>query len=77
MKSLAEETTFIVTEHDRVIIRKVFQVTTHNERDTSHNINLSHPTFVCTAFSEAEAVGLMMLSDFYGKNYPIHSITKM
>lgn len=45
-----------------------------NERDTSHNINLSMPIYFCFAQNKEEAIGKMMLSDFSYKHLPIYTI---
>lgn len=55
-------------------MNKSFTITLINERDTSHNINMSMPTYFCFAQNKEEAIGKMMLSDFSDKHLPIYTI---
>ncbi|GIV43940.1 MAG: hypothetical protein KatS3mg035_1063 [Bacteroidia bacterium] len=55
-------------------MNKAFTITLINERDTSHNINMSMPIYFCFAQNKEEAIGKMMLSDFSYKHLPIYTI---
>ena len=60
----------------RLCCNKAYTITVNNEKANSHNINIDCPTFFCFALSDAEAIGLMMLSDFSYKHLPIMKIHK-
>lgn len=51
-----------------------YQITVDNSSVKSHNINVDYPTYFVHAINKAEAIGLMMLSDFEHKNLPIYRI---
>ena len=73
-----------MVEHDRLksdyqtmrlLTSSFFTITVDNSRSNSHNINIDFPSFIVTAVNEAEAIGLMMLSDFPHKHLKIDRIT--
>lgn len=61
-------------ESMRILTTSSFTITVDNSKADSHNINIDYPTFHCFAVNEAEAVGLMMFSDFQHKHLKIDSI---
>lgn len=54
-----------------------FNIFVDNSEAESGNINIDRPTFFCFALSKAEAIGLMMLSDFEYKHKPIKGILEL
>lgn len=80
MKSLAEEHLMIALQAKdgalRPVIRSLYEIWVHNDKDDSHNINMELPVFYTHGFCDAEAIGNMMLSDFAYKHLPIYKIEK-
>lgn len=57
-----------------VILRNIYTIFIDNHEAQSHNTNIDNPSYTTSAFSEAEAIGKMMQSDF---NYKHKTITKI
>lgn len=56
-------------------MKKGYTITVDNSSARSHNVNIDYPTYFKFAYSEEEAVGYMILSDFEFKDKKIFSIT--
>jgi hypothetical protein len=61
----------------RACYSKGYTITVDNSKTRSFNVNIDSPSFFCFAISKAEAIGLMMLSDFEHKNKAITRIETM
>ena len=59
----------------RIFISNGYNIQVDNSKVNSHNINIDYPCFFCFAINKAEAVGLMMLSDWKYKHLEISKIT--
>ena len=59
----------------RIFISRGYDIQVDNSKVNSHNINIDYPCFFCFAINKAEAVGLMMLSDWKYKHLEISKIT--
>jgi len=67
---------YVTTENGKPIFKTYYIIQVDNSKAQSHNINIDSPSFETMAFSECEAIGIMMLSDFEYKYKEITSITK-
>jgi len=74
MKSIQAQ--YISTDTGEIIIKNRFTICIDNFRSQSFNVNIERPTFETFAFSECEAIGKMMISDFEHKHKEILSIDK-
>lgn len=54
-------------------MKKGYTITVDNSSARSHNINIDYPTYFKFAYSEEEAIGYMILSDFEFKDKKIFS----
>lgn len=61
---------------EKTIFRTGYTIIVDNSMAQAFNINIDYPTFFCWAYSEAEAIGLMSLSNFAHKSRKIVSIDK-
>jgi hypothetical protein len=58
----------------RLLTSSFYRITVDNSKSNSNNINIDYPTFYTNAVNEAEAVGLMLLSNFPHKHLKINNI---
>lgn len=58
----------------RLCCQRGYLIFVYNSIARSFNTNIDSPTLFCFALSQAEAVGIMMLSDFEFKHKPITKI---
>lgn len=59
----------------RALVMSSYDIEVDNSKVNSHNINIDYPCFFCFAINKAEAIGLMMLSDWKYKHLEISKIT--
>ena len=62
---------------DGIKHKELYKITVDNSKGNSHNVNIDYPEFQTFAYSEAEAIGIMIQSDFKYRYKPILTINEM
>lgn len=77
MNTLKEKYMYLFDINGMGVSSSQYEIIVDNVSANSHNINIDKPIFSTTAYSKAEAIGIMMLSDFKYKNMPIIDIKEL
>ena len=71
MNSLKDKYIYLFDINGIGVSRNTYEIIVDNSSVKSGNINIDRPAFYAFAFSKAEAIGIMILSDFEHKNKPV------